>query len=125
MGNGTMAVRPLTVEVRSESKPGESYTVTLAHCDCPDFFWRKGSAENPFCKHIIAAYEQAGWHAPEPEADVRPFQAAYRQHQLVEVSTENGPVRARIVRAMGRVVEVRYLVTGVTMVVSVERVRPA
>jgi hypothetical protein len=125
MANGTMAVRPLTVEVRSQSEPGKSYTVTLAHCDCKDFFWRKGSSAAPFCKHIIEAYAQlGGWHADEPEADVRPFQVAYRQHQLVEVSTENGPVTARVVTPMGRVVEVRFLSTGAFATVSASRVRP-
>lgn len=62
----TMAVRPLTVEVRSESRPGLAHIVTLAHCDCEDFFWRRGSLDKPFCKHIEAAYETvAGWHVPE------------------------------------------------------------
>lgn len=62
-----MAVRPLTVEVRSESKPGVSYHVTLAHCDCPDFFWRHASgSDDPFCKHIKETYARiAGWHRSE------------------------------------------------------------
>jgi hypothetical protein len=65
-GNGQLAARPLTAEVRSERDPGTSYTVTFAHCTCPDFYWRRGSAERPFCKHITAAYEQAGgWRVPQ------------------------------------------------------------
>lgn len=60
IGMDTM-VRPLVVEVRSERDPRKSYVVTLAHCECRDFFERRGSAESPFCKHIVAAYAQAGW----------------------------------------------------------------
>jgi hypothetical protein len=62
-----MAVRPLTVEVRSESRPGESYTVTLPHCTCPDFMFRHNyGSDDPYCKHLKAAMERvAGWHKPE------------------------------------------------------------
>jgi hypothetical protein len=61
--NGQLAVRPLVVEVRSESDPDAAYQVTLAHCTCRDFYYRRGSADSPFCKHIVAAYAQAGgWH---------------------------------------------------------------
>jgi hypothetical protein len=62
----TMMVRPLTVEVRSESEPGKSYVVTLPYCPCPDFHWRhaRGDAD-PFCKHLKAALATvAGWQAP-------------------------------------------------------------
>jgi hypothetical protein len=63
-----MAVRPLTVEVRSQSRPGLAHRVTLAHCDCEDFFWRHAHGdENPFCKHIVEAYARvAGWHHADP-----------------------------------------------------------
>ncbi len=57
----TMASRPLTVEVRSETTPGTSYTVTLPRCTCPDDHWR---GEKP-CKHIAQAMrEQYGWTWP-------------------------------------------------------------
>lgn len=64
--NGTreMAVRPVAFDVRSESTPGVTYRVQLAHCDCPDFDNRRGSARNPLCKHIRLAYQAAGWKVP-------------------------------------------------------------
>ena len=65
--NGTsraMAVRPVAFDVKSESKPGVTYRVQLAHCDCPDFDNRRGSARNPLCKHIRLAYQAAGWQIP-------------------------------------------------------------
>ena len=52
-----MKVRPLTVEVASERTAGVSYQVSLARCTCPDFTYRHGRGEFPFCKHIVAAYE--------------------------------------------------------------------
>lgn len=48
--------RPLIIQVPSESKPGESYTVTVAGCDCPDWTHRHRRGDSPMCKHIIAAY---------------------------------------------------------------------
>lgn len=65
----TMAVRPLTVEVRSETTPGESYVVTLPHCPCLDFFYRHHRGQDPLCKHLRAAYDQAGWVVPEQAED--------------------------------------------------------
>lgn len=64
--NGTraMAVRPVAFDVHSETHPGRVYRVQLAHCDCPDFDNRRGSARNPLCKHIRLAYQAAGWQVP-------------------------------------------------------------
>lgn len=66
-----MLVRPLQVEVSSQSNPGESYVVTLAHCTCKDFRWRKGTNDRRTCKHIEEAYAiVAGWHGRPSEPQV-------------------------------------------------------
>jgi hypothetical protein len=57
--------RPATVEVASETRAGVSYTVTLPHCPCRDFRYRRGALDNPFCKHLEAALLTVGhWHEP-------------------------------------------------------------
>lgn len=50
-----LAVRPRTVDVRSQTDPDTSYPVDLAYCPCADLHYRGGK---PFCKHIAAAYMQ-------------------------------------------------------------------
>lgn len=49
-----LVIRPLTVEVTSARDPGCTYTVTLPHCTCPDFRYRRGGLGSPFCKHLRA-----------------------------------------------------------------------
>jgi hypothetical protein len=66
--NGTapreMYLRPMTFEVSSASKTGVVYSVTLPNCTCPDFAYRRThNPREPFCKHLLAAYEMAGWRA--------------------------------------------------------------
>lgn len=58
--NIPMQVRPRTVEVNSETKPGASYNVTLPYCECLDFRYRRGTLDNPFCKHLEAALLTVG-----------------------------------------------------------------
>ena len=65
--SGKLAVRPLTVEVTSQSDPDTVYPVTLPYCPCADFRYRRGNADSPFCKHLRAALELVGgWHVPVP-----------------------------------------------------------
>lgn len=63
-GNG-MAIRPTEFEVESETKAGVTYTVWLPYCSCPDFRYRRTTPGNPFCKHLLRAFELGGWHLPE------------------------------------------------------------
>jgi hypothetical protein len=58
--NEPLAVRPLTVEVRSEVNASEAYTVTLPYCPCKDFYYRRGNLASPFCKHLRAAMGLVG-----------------------------------------------------------------
>lgn len=59
--NQPLAVRPLTAEVRSETDPNRAYTVVLPQCHdaqgnpCKDFYYRRGTLQDPFCKHLRAA----------------------------------------------------------------------
>jgi len=63
-GTRTMAVRPIVVEVASETDPDTVYTVTLPHCQCKDFRYRKGGSR--WCKHLDTADAAVGgWHDPE------------------------------------------------------------
>lgn len=58
--NEPLAVRPLTAEVRSETDPNKAYTVVLPQCHdaqgnpCKDFYYRRGTLQDPFCKHLRA-----------------------------------------------------------------------
>jgi hypothetical protein len=58
--NEALAVRPLTVEVRSETDPTQAYTVTLPYCPCKDFFYRRGNLESWACKHLRAGMGLVG-----------------------------------------------------------------
>jgi hypothetical protein len=58
--NGALAVRPLTAEVRSETDPNQVYLVTLPHCPCRDFFYRRGNLTDVLCKHLKAAMGLVG-----------------------------------------------------------------
>jgi len=62
--NQPLAVRPLTVEVRSETDPNVAYTVTLPYCPCRDFHNRRGNLalglESLLCKHLRAALGLVG-----------------------------------------------------------------
>jgi hypothetical protein len=60
-----MSIRPLTFEVTSESDPAQTYHVALPSCECKDFRYRRTHSRDPFCKHIRAAFDLAGWHLPE------------------------------------------------------------
>jgi hypothetical protein len=59
--NQPLAVRPLVAEVRSETDPNKAYTVVLPQCHdaqgnpCKDFYYRRGTLADPFCKHLRAA----------------------------------------------------------------------
>jgi hypothetical protein len=59
--NQPLAVRPLVAEVRSETDPAKAYTVVLPQCHdaqgnpCKDFYYRRGTLADPFCKHLRAA----------------------------------------------------------------------
>ena len=60
-----MYLRPTAFEVASESKPNVTYRVQLPDCTCLDFRHRRTSnPQAPFCKHILAAFDQAGWQLP-------------------------------------------------------------
>src|SRR3954453_23993937 len=59
--NQPLAVRPLTAEVRSETDPNRAFPVVLPQCHdaqgspCKDFYYRRGTLQDPFCKHLRAA----------------------------------------------------------------------
>jgi hypothetical protein len=53
--NEPLAVQVLTARVRSERDPSRSYNVTMPSCECPDFYFKKGSLADPLCKHLKAA----------------------------------------------------------------------
>ncbi len=53
--NEPLAVQVLTARVRSERDPSKSYNVTMPSCECPDFYFKKGSLADPLCKHLKAA----------------------------------------------------------------------
>jgi len=62
-----MAVYPVTVAVRSESRPGLVFEVHLPYCPCEDFQYRRArmlrgeiAIAGLFCKHLRQAMEQVG-----------------------------------------------------------------
>ena len=65
------SIRPLVVEVVSETNPNESYLVQLPHCTCLDFRHRDLPGKKHICKRIRAVLrEWASWHGlPAEEAE--------------------------------------------------------
>jgi hypothetical protein len=60
-----MAVRPTAFEVTSETDPAVVYKVQLPGCECRDFRYRRtANPRSPFCKHLLRAFEMAGWQLP-------------------------------------------------------------
>lgn len=91
-----MAIRPLTFEVTSESDPTQTYVVQLPYCPCKDFRYRRTQKINPFCKHLVRAFAEAGWHLPEATSKLTREEAkslllrhgAYNVHSINAVLTQ-------------------------------------